>query len=210
MSTIPWGLSELWGGGVLTSYIDHSGPRIRRLLLRSIINPPCPPLLSSYVPSHPSSSTALPPHRIIRPPRRHPSPSQHTDKLCTLPPLTGHHHSPTLPPLPCPRHAFQIPVTAAPTLLQGSLLAWLSASVPWMSDAITARESSPRPQTPSLSHKPWILVAGPPTPLPPPDSSRYIPEEALDLVQPKISPMLPLSGIYLKSFIYNRNRTNSQ
>ena len=58
LSTSPWGLSELWGGGVPTLEIHHSGPRIRCLLLRTLINPPRPPLFFSYVPSPPSSSSA--------------------------------------------------------------------------------------------------------------------------------------------------------
>ena len=33
LSASPWGLSELWGGGVPTSDMDHSGPRTHRLLL---------------------------------------------------------------------------------------------------------------------------------------------------------------------------------
>ena len=31
-----------------------------------------------------------------------------------------------------------------------------------------------------------------------------------DLFQPKMSPTLSFSGVYRKSFIYRRNRTNSQ
>ena len=33
LATSPWGLSKLWGGGVPTSNIEHSGPRLHRLLL---------------------------------------------------------------------------------------------------------------------------------------------------------------------------------
>ena len=62
LSNSPWGLSELWGGGVPTSDIDHSGPRIRRSLIRTVINPPVPPLLPSDVSSPPSSSSVLPPY----------------------------------------------------------------------------------------------------------------------------------------------------
>ena len=35
--TCPLVLPELWGGGVPTSVIDHYGPRLRRLLLRTLI-----------------------------------------------------------------------------------------------------------------------------------------------------------------------------
>ena len=52
----PWGLSELWVGGVPTSYIDHSGPSICCLLLRTLINPPWTLLIPSYVPSYLSYS----------------------------------------------------------------------------------------------------------------------------------------------------------
>ena len=75
LSTSPWGLSKLWGGEVPTSDIDHNVPMIRRLLLHTLINPPQPPLIPSYVLSPPSSSTVLPPHGIICPPGRHWSPS---------------------------------------------------------------------------------------------------------------------------------------
>ena len=51
-----WGLSKLWGGGVTTSEIDHSGPRINCLMLRTLIKPPPPILLPSYVLSPLSSS----------------------------------------------------------------------------------------------------------------------------------------------------------
>ena len=56
LSTIPWGFSGLWGGGVPTLGIDHCGPRIRCLLLRTLINPSRPLLLPSYFPSPPLSS----------------------------------------------------------------------------------------------------------------------------------------------------------
>ena len=56
LATSPWGLSELWGGGVPTSDIDHSGPRIRHLFLCTLISPPHPLLLPSDFPYPPSSS----------------------------------------------------------------------------------------------------------------------------------------------------------
>ena len=39
LATSPWGLFELWGGGFPTSDIDHSIPRLRWLLLRTLIGP---------------------------------------------------------------------------------------------------------------------------------------------------------------------------
>ena len=80
--TSPWGLSELWGGGVPTPDIDHSGPSLCRLILRSLIIGPAPP-------SSPAvwCSTSLPfsfaclhhrHHMIIFTPGCPLSPSQHT------------------------------------------------------------------------------------------------------------------------------------
>ena len=43
LATSPWCLSELWGGGVPTLDIDHCRPRLRRLLLRSLLIGPAPP-----------------------------------------------------------------------------------------------------------------------------------------------------------------------
>ena len=151
LSTSPWGLSELWGGGVPTLEIHHSGPRIRCLLLRTLINPPRPPLFFSYVPSPPSSSTVLlcmwsSVHPgVTRPRPRIPI------KLRPLPPLIQHHRSLTLPPLHRPHHACQISVAAAPMLLPKYILAWPSAAVPRLSGATTAHAPSPRPRTPSIS-----------------------------------------------------------
>ena len=45
-----------------------------------LLNPPHPPFLPTDVPSSPTYSYILPPHVIIHPPRRHPSPSQNTNK----------------------------------------------------------------------------------------------------------------------------------
>ena len=87
-------------------------------------------------------------------------------KLRTLPPLTWHHQSLTLLPLPHLNHACHITVAAAPTMLPKSPLAWPSAAGMQLSDATTGCVPSLRPQTPSLSQKPQIFVTGPPTPLP--------------------------------------------
>ena len=43
LATSPQGLYELWGCGVTTSDIDHSGPRLRRLLLCILLIGPSPP-----------------------------------------------------------------------------------------------------------------------------------------------------------------------
>ena len=45
-----------------------------------LLNPPHPPLIPSSVPYNHPYSSVLPPHRIIRPPGRHPSTSQNTEK----------------------------------------------------------------------------------------------------------------------------------
>ena len=45
LSTSPWGFYKLLGGGVSYSYIDHSIPRLRRLLLRNLVIGPKPPSL---------------------------------------------------------------------------------------------------------------------------------------------------------------------
>ena len=42
LAASPLGLSKLWGGDVVTSYIDYSGPRIRCLLLHSLLIEPTP------------------------------------------------------------------------------------------------------------------------------------------------------------------------
>ena len=56
LSTSPWCLSGLWGGGVPTLDINQCVPRICHLLLRTLINPSWPLLLPSYFPSPPLSS----------------------------------------------------------------------------------------------------------------------------------------------------------
>ena len=46
LATSPWGLSKLWGGGVPTPDIDHSGPRLSCLLFCILLIgtvPPSPP-----------------------------------------------------------------------------------------------------------------------------------------------------------------------
>ena len=62
LATSPWGLSELWGGRVPTSYIDHYVPRFHRLFLRSLFIGPTPPSPSAVrFPSSPSLVFCLPP-----------------------------------------------------------------------------------------------------------------------------------------------------
>ena len=49
LSTSLWSFSELWGGGVSTSDIELFGPRICRLFLLTLNNPPWPLILTSYI-----------------------------------------------------------------------------------------------------------------------------------------------------------------
>ena len=139
LATSPWCLSELWGGGVPTLDIDHSRPRLRRLLFRTLIWPvlPYPPdILCTAYPAvffHPASTQDHPPTRTS--PLFVPA---YQKIHVNLPSLIRHHHIPTLPLLPRPHHAFQIPVTAAPTLLSKSLLEWSLAVV--MQTSVTTRD----------------------------------------------------------------------
>ena len=91
LDTSPWGFSVWWGGNVPTSGIDHSGPRLYRLLLHSLliepVSPSCPAVQFSLgrgqhnpaPPPQPSTSDLLP-QGIIRPPGHHPYLYQHTKK----------------------------------------------------------------------------------------------------------------------------------
>ena len=60
LATSPWVLSELWGSGVLTPDIDHSGPRLCRLLLRRLLIGTAPHSSPAvwYLSSPPSSFVA--------------------------------------------------------------------------------------------------------------------------------------------------------
>ena len=166
MATSPLGLSKLWGGGIPTSYIDHSGPMLRRLLLCSLLiglTPPYSPFFA-FSASQPSSYV-LPPHGIHCPlgvTRLCPS----IPKNLPLLSLTGPYQIPTPTLLPHPHHAFQVTVTVAPTLLQKYLLTWPSYVVLQPPVTTTARATSPLPRIPSPFHGAWILVVGPPNPLP--------------------------------------------
>ena len=138
-------ISESWGDGVPTSESDQSVPRICCLLLCSLLlKPPLPILLTYNVCTRGKPYPALPPHqstpdlsshRIICPPGNPLSPSEHTQNtlyhtgnpvtwVSTVSidfnhtPLTHIFHSMSPPPLPCPRHACQIPVATSPLLLQ--------------------------------------------------------------------------------------------
>ena len=125
LATSPWGLSKLWDGGVPTSDIDHSRPRIRRLLFRSLINgtaPPSPP--SARCPSPPAVVFGLPPPPPPSPPPQDYPPTWASPisvpsypKPIYLLSLTHHCLIRTSPPLPCPRHACRIVVAVAPPLL---------------------------------------------------------------------------------------------
>ena len=122
LATSPWGLSKLWGGDVPTSNIYHSGPRLCRLLLyRFLIEPTSPSIpdfrcpLGVVIPL----LTHLPSHRRVSA-RDHPptwaSPVSVLayQKTFARLPLSCNFQSPILPALPCPRQAFQIPVTDTP------------------------------------------------------------------------------------------------
>ena len=150
-----FGMSESWCGNVPTSDSDRSGPRLCRLLLCSLfINPPSPLILPSNVRT--GGIPLLPRYPIHRrPPYRRTGSSSHlgVPRLCPSipknhcpargPPLTWafpvsinspwihlirRFHSRNPPPLPCPCHAWQIPVVVAPSLPPKYLLTWPSAA----------------------------------------------------------------------------------
>ena len=113
LATSPWGLSKLWGGGVLTSDIDLFGPRLLRLMLHSLLIAPVPPSLTSIrCPS--GGGIPLLPHfpshqRVYT--RDHP-PTQASpvsipayQKIYDHLPLTLHFQSLINPPWSLPHHA---------------------------------------------------------------------------------------------------------
>ena len=117
LATSPWGLSKSWGAGVPTLDIDHSGPSLCCLLLRTLIvpAPTCP--ISPSVFFHPASVQDHPPTResLVSVP-------SYRKIYVTLPYLNLHHQIPTLPLFPRPHHSCQITVSAAPTLLPKFLM----------------------------------------------------------------------------------------
>ena len=132
-------MSTLWGDDVPTSEIDHSGPRLRRLLLHSLlIEPPHHLFLLSNVHlGEEAHSCPVPPARNVHPvaARDHPptraspvSVPAHQKTFACLP-LTRHFQSPTPPSLPCLRHACRIPTAADPLMPPKYLLTWPSAVV---------------------------------------------------------------------------------
>ena len=123
MATSLWGLSELWGGGIPTSYIDQSRPRLCRLLIYSLLIVPVPPsplavwyLASPVVVFLPASA------RYHTPTWASPIFAPAYRKKTALLSLTRHYQRPTPPLLPHPYHACQIPVAAAPMPLPKYLL----------------------------------------------------------------------------------------
>ena len=166
MNTSPWGLSELWGGGVPYSEIDHSGPRLRRLLSYSLLIEPAPPSLTAVL--CPSGGGI--PLLTRRPGHGHVSAQYHPStraspvsvseyqKIFSLIPLTRHFQSPITPPSSCshPHHACQSPVAAAPLLPPKYILTWPSAVVQLPTASTTAPGPPPPPRSLSPLHIPWI------------------------------------------------------
>ena len=142
LATSPWGSFKLWGGVVTTLDIDYSGPRLRGLLLRSLLIVPNPPSLPSvWCPASPD--IALRPSTAQGHPSTRASPTvQWYQRTFTFLSLTRYYHIPTLPLLPHPHCACHIPVAASPTLLSKYLLEWSSAV-------------SPQPPVAAMPHIMW-------------------------------------------------------
>ena len=153
LTTSPRGLSELLGGGVPSSDIDHSRPRIRHLLSHILLIEPAPTSLTSVLlPSGGGISllTRRPIHGHVST-RYHPSNraspvsiSAH-QKTFVLLALTRHFQIPIPPPLSHlhPRHACQIPVAAAPLLLPQYLLTRPSDFIQMPTASTTAPRAPP-------------------------------------------------------------------
>ena len=132
MATSPWGLSELWGGDVPTSNIDHSKPRLRSLLLHILLIEPAPPSPPDVKFQSGGASHSCPASLNIenRPVAARDHPTTRVSpvyvpayqKTFARLPLTLNFQSPNPPPLPFPRHTYQIPVAAAPSLPPKSIL----------------------------------------------------------------------------------------
>ena len=124
-------------------------------------------LLVSFQGGHPppaptKNNTNMSPHRIILPHGINMSPSQHTD---------ASHHDPTPrcpwyppPTLTRSRHAYRIPVAAAPLLLPKLLPLWPSYVTLLPSESTTAPGVSPLLRTLSLAHTHQKQAWWPPTP----------------------------------------------
>ena len=101
--------------------------------------------------------TVYSPHRIICPPGRHLSLSQHTKVLHSL------SHNPLPPHFPCLFHALQIP-NAKPLPLSKYLLTLYSAASDPPFTVTTAHGASPLPRILSLYRKPQVLDSTPSNP----------------------------------------------
>ena len=118
--------------------IDHSGSRLCRLLLRSLLIrpvPPSPPAVrytdSPAITFRPGSAQGHPPTWAS--PVSVPSHQKTFTRLS----FTCHFQRRTPPLLPIPYHTFQIPVGAAPMLPPKSLLTWISDVIPQLPVATT-------------------------------------------------------------------------
>ena len=190
LATSPWDFSELWGGGVPASDIDHYGLRLYFLLLCTLIEsaPPSPSAIQCTIfPAvffHPASTQDHLPTRA--------SPVSvlaYRENPVTLPSLTCYPHSPTLPLLLCTIHACQIPLAGAPILLPKPLLSGYPAAVPQPYDATTDCATSHLPCIQSPWHRTRILALGSPTPLSLPASYWCVTKEVCSL--PYWSPYPP-------------------
>ena len=139
-----WNLSKLWCGGVPTSDIYHSRPRLHRLLLRSLpIAAAQPSLPAVQCPASPAIALCTGFARDH--PSTRASPVSVLAYLKTFTRLYFIHHFQRLTPPCLPRlhHTLQISVAAAPTFLPKYLFKYISAVV--LKPPVSATSLNPPP-----------------------------------------------------------------
>ena len=132
--------------------IDHSRPRIRRLL----IGPAPPSTPAVQCPAYPAVVFRTDSERYHPPTRASPVSVPAYQKTFARLSLTRHFQRPTLPLFHRPYHACRITVAVAPTLPPNYILMWLPAVVLQSPVTTTAIKTSPLPHIPSHSHIPQI------------------------------------------------------
>ena len=150
----PQTVTPLYLGFIVTCYVSYS----------TLLNPLRPSLPSAWFPSgggcpHPPlatlpSTSVVHPHRIIRPPGHHLSPSHNTKACFSL------HQTPLPPWLPCPFHACRIPNSAPFPPPKYLLPSHSYASDPPFS-ATVAHDASPLLHRLSSCRKPQVLASTP-------------------------------------------------